>query len=71
MDKLELEKRLATEKELDKTLDTNPAPNVQFNETDGYILWASYLGINVYNLRTGEVVFTDNIIRSCLGFWGN
>jgi peptidylprolyl isomerase domain and WD repeat-containing protein 1 len=55
LDKMEYERRLALEKEIDKNIEFISPPNILLNETDHYVLWTSYLGIKIVHLEKSEV----------------
>jgi len=55
LDKIEYDRRLVLEKEIDKSIEFISPPNVLFNETDNYVLWTSYLGIKVVHLGRNKV----------------
>eukprot|EP00826_Nyctotherus_ovalis_P053622 TRINITY_DN6993_c0_g2_i1.p2 TRINITY_DN6993_c0_g2~~TRINITY_DN6993_c0_g2_i1.p2 ORF type:complete len:276 (-),score=70.74 TRINITY_DN6993_c0_g2_i1:1661-2488(-) len=59
LDKIEYEKRMAVEKEIEKSIESLSPPNILFSETDKYILWTSYLGIKVVHLALNKVVVSN------------
>ncbi len=37
---------------------------MQFNDTDTYVMWSSYVGVKMVDLKTGEVLSTFREITS-------
>jgi peptidylprolyl isomerase domain and WD repeat-containing protein 1 len=60
LEKSDLDKRLNTEKEIekliDKYLDIFPPLNVQFDETNHYIYYPSIIGVKLIELHTNKLV---------------
>ena len=55
LDKTEYERRIILEKEIDKNIDSISSINIQFNETDNYIIWSSFMGIKIVDIDKGRV----------------
>jgi peptidylprolyl isomerase domain and WD repeat-containing protein 1 len=63
LDKLDFEKRLATERDLDKLWDIKNKdnfnvilPSIGFDETDTFLYYGSLLGIKIINLSSNGLV---------------
>lgn len=60
MEKQEFDKRLSTEKEIDKMIEKYvelfPPLNIQFDETGHYIMYSSILGIKLVELHTNRLI---------------
>jgi peptidylprolyl isomerase domain and WD repeat-containing protein 1 len=63
LDRLDFEKRLATEKEMDKLWDiknrehlNSVIPTIGFDETDSFIYFGSLLGIKVISIHNNTLV---------------
>ncbi len=65
MERHDFEKRMDTEKEIDKLItksfDKNVDPisytNISFNETETIIIYSSPIGIKIVSLKSNEVLF--------------
>jgi peptidylprolyl isomerase domain and WD repeat-containing protein 1 len=60
MEKHEFDKKLTTEREIerliDKYSDVFPALNIQFDETNNYIFYPTLIGIKLIELHTNRLV---------------
>jgi peptidylprolyl isomerase domain and WD repeat-containing protein 1 len=75
IEKTEFDRKLATEKEIEKYIDVVPPINVQFDETSQFIMYSSILGIKLIDLyinktikilgkpETGERFLTINLFQ--------
>ena len=55
LEKLDFGRRIAMERDLQKSEKMARANNVIFDETGNFIIYATYLGIKVVNLTTNKV----------------
>ena len=55
LDKLDFGKRMATEREMERSCSTAPPCNVTFDESGNFILFASMFGVKVLNLTSNSV----------------
>lgn len=56
IEKTEFDRKLGTEREIEKYIDVIPPINVQFDETNQFILYSSILGVKLIDLHTDKLV---------------
>ncbi len=57
LDRIEFDRKMAIEKEIEKSTDFMVTTSIEFDESDTFIIYPSLFGIKVINFHTGEVKF--------------
>ena len=50
------QKFISTEKEIEKNIETQNQPNIQFDESENYIYYPTWEGIKLINLKTSQLI---------------
>lgn len=56
IEKTEFDRKLGTEREIEKYIDVIPPINVQFDETNQYIFYSTILGVKLIDLHSNQLV---------------
>lgn len=55
LDRIEFDRKMAIEKEIEKSTDFMVTTSIEFDESDTFIIYPSLFGIKVINFHNGEV----------------